>query len=160
MLFPDLDEDALFLSRSNEDEPLGTHILNCFELEGYEWPSIEHYYQAMKFQHSSPLHFEKIRQAKTAKQARRLGRSRFHKIRKDWAQVRRVVMTRAVYTCCRSHPGLSQGLLDSGERKILENSQYDYYWGCGRDRRAENVYGKVLMDVRSKLVQEQREASL
>ncbi|KZY27850.1 MULTISPECIES: NADAR family protein [unclassified Oleiphilus] len=157
MLFPDLDEDALFLSRSNEDEALGTHKLASFLLEGLLWPSIEHYYQAMKFQETSPSYFEKIRKSSTAKQARRMGRSRFHKVRKDWAQVKRTVMTRAVYTYCRSHPQVAQLLLDSGSRKILENSQYDYYWGCGRDRRAENTYGKVLMDVRSKLNQEGRE---
>jgi ribA/ribD-fused uncharacterized protein len=157
LLFPDLDEDALFLSRSNDEELLGTHTLNPFELEGVSWPSIEHYYQAMKFQDTSPAHFEKIRQAQNAKQARRLGRSRFHKIRKDWAQVKRVVMTRAVYTSCRTHSNIAQLLLDSGDRKILENSQYDYYWGCGRDRRAENAYGKVLMDVRAKLAQEEKD---
>lgn len=156
MLFPDLDEDALFLSRSNEEELLGTHFLKSFDLEGLSWPSIEHYYQAMKFKDTSPTHFEKIRQAETAKQARRMGRSRFHKIRKDWSQVKRVVMTRAVYTLCRSYSEIAELLLDSGDRKILENSQYDYYWGCGRDRRAENAYGKVLMDVRAKLKDERK----
>lgn len=151
MLFPDLDEDALFLSRSDDGEVLGTHCLNSFELEGVVWPSIEHYYQAMKFQQSAPSHYEKIRLAKTAKLARRLGRSRFNSIRKDWFDVKRVVMTRAVYTQCKTHKQVRQALLETNERKILENSQYDYYWGCGRDRRAENTYGKVLMDVRTKL---------
>ena len=155
MLFPDLDDDALFLSRSDESEVLGTHCLDSFELEGMVWPSIEHYYQAMKFQESAPSHYQKICQAKTAKQARRLGRSRFSAIRKDWSDVKRVVMTRAVYTKCKTHEVIRETLLASNERKILENSQYDYYWGCGRDRRAENTYGKVLMDVRKKLREEQ-----
>ena len=154
MLFPDLDEDALFISRSDEVEILGTHSLYAFDLEGESWPSVEHYYQAMKFQQSSPAQYAKIREAKTAKQARRLGRTRFSSIRKDWAELKRVVMTRAVYTKCRSHELVAQVLLDSGDRKILENSQYDYFWGCGRDRRAENTYGKVLMDVRAKLREE------
>jgi ribA/ribD-fused uncharacterized protein len=157
LLFPDLDEDSLFLSRSDQDEVLGTHSMFSFELDDLTWPSVEHYYQAMKFQGTDPAHFEKIRSAQTSKQARRLGRSRFHKLRKDWGQVKRVIMTRAVYTCCRTHSHIAKHLLDTGNRKILENSQYDYYWGCGRDRRAENVYGKVLMDVRAKLLQEQGE---
>ena len=32
---------------------------------------------------------------------------------------------------------------------------YDYYWGVGRDGRGHNVFGKVLMAVRDKLMQEQ-----
>jgi ribA/ribD-fused uncharacterized protein len=154
MLFPDLDEETIFLCRSDLNELLGTFSPHVFELEGLAWPSVEHYYQAMKFQETDPEYFEKIRQASTAKAARKLGRSRFKKIRKDWREVRRVVMTRAVYTKCRSHNEVSEQLLSSNERKILENSQYDYYWGCGRDRLADNVYGHVLMDVRAKLNEE------
>jgi predicted NAD-dependent protein-ADP-ribosyltransferase YbiA (DUF1768 family) len=31
---------------------------------------------------------------------------------------------------------------------------YDYYWGVGRDGRGYNVFGKVLMAVRDKLMEE------
>ena len=34
---------------------------------------------------------------------------------------------------------------------IVESSLYDHYWGCGRDQRGHNYYGKMLMDVRDKL---------
>ena len=49
---------------------------------------------------------------------------------------------------------LAEALLATGDNPIVENDQYDYYWGCGRDRRGDNTYGKVLMDVREKLRQE------
>ena len=57
-------------------------------------------------------------------------------------------MTRAVYIRARSHPELAQELLNTGDQTLVENSQYDYFWGCGRDRRGNNTYGKVLMNVR------------
>ena len=44
-------------------------------------------------------------------------------------------MTRAVYIRARSYPELAQELLNTGEQTLVENSQYDYFWGCGRDRR-------------------------
>lgn len=154
MLFPDLDEDTLFLSRSNIDEVLGTYSEYPFDLDGEHWLTVEHYFQGMKFIESSPEQFKKIVKAKTAKQAKRLGRNRLAKLRKDWKQVRRVVMTRAVYTKAKTHRQVAEALLNTGSRKIMENSQYDYYWGCGRDRRAENIYGQVLMDVREKLKEE------
>ncbi len=154
MLFPDLDEDAVFLSRSDESQVLGTHMFQPFILDGKEWLSVEHYFQAMKFETTSPDYYEKIRLASDAKKARKLGATRFKKVRSDWKKVRRVVMTRAVYTRSHAHPDSKDALLETGKRKIMENSQYDYYWGCGRDRRGENIYGQVLMDVREKLLSE------
>jgi hypothetical protein len=154
MLFPDLDEDAVFLSRSDESQILGTHMAQTFTLDSKQWRSVEHYFQAMKFETTSPEYFEKIRQAPDAKKARKLGGTRFKKVRDDWKKVRRVVMTRAVYTRCRTHEDSKKALLETGNRKIIENSQYDYFWGCGRDRRGENIYGQVLMDVREKLKSE------
>ncbi len=155
MLFPDLDEETVFVHRSDPAEILGCFSDHPFKLEDKEWPSVEHYFQANKFVDSNPEYSEKVRQAKSSKQARGLGTRRFKKIRSDWAKVKRVIMTRAVYTKCKTHSDVAQVLLETKDSKIMEASQYDYYWGCGRDRRAENTYGKVLMDVRKKLRQEQ-----
>jgi len=66
-----------------------------------------------------------------------------------------VIMTRALYTKCRTHPEVAERLLSTGEARLVENSQYDYFWGCGRDHRGHNTYGQVLMDVRSRLREEQ-----
>ncbi|MFT6287243.1 MAG: ribA/ribD-fused uncharacterized protein [Alcanivorax sp.] len=103
----------------------------------------------MKFE--DPDEREKVRSANHPKKARRLGRRRFVKIRRDWSTVRRVVMTRATYTKCRTHTEIAQRLLETGDRTLVETSQYDYFWGLGRDQRGSNVYGAVLMDVRKKL---------
>jgi ribA/ribD-fused uncharacterized protein len=151
-VFPRIDDTALFISRSDPNEPLGSFSMYGFELEGVEWPSVEHYFQAMKF--VDDVYREKIRQAPHPQTARKLGRRRLKKIRSDWSQVKDVIMTRAVYIRCRTYPNLAEQLLATGDRQLVENSQYDYYWGCGRDRRGNNAYGKVLMSVRSKLLEE------
>jgi len=156
LLFPDLDEDAVFVRRSDGDEVLGTYSSHSFTLDGKQWSTVEHYFQAMKFKSTDLELFERIRVCSSPKQARKLGRSRFKKVRDDWPNVKRVVMTRAFYTKCRTHDNVARRLLETGERKILESSQYDYFWGCGRDRRGENTFGKVLMDVRRKLRAEQK----
>lgn len=156
MLFPDLDEDTIFIHRTDPEELLGVFSNHPIELEDLEWPTVEHYFQGMKFFETNKEHAEKIRQLISPKQARRLGRQRFKGIRSDWSKVRRVVMTRGVYTKCKTYPEVAEALIATGNAKIMEASQYDYYWGCGRDRRAENTFGKVLMDVRKKLLQEQQ----
>ena len=151
-LFPQLDETAIFLSRTDVDEPLSTYAKYGFHLEGKDWPSVAHYFHAMKF--SDDGYQEKILQADSPKKATRLGRSRLHKIRGDWSAVKATVMTRAVYTKCRQHQEVADLLLATEDRQIIEDNSYDYFWGCGRDRRGENTYGKVLMSVRKKLREE------
>ncbi|NRB37858.1 MAG: NADAR family protein [Pseudomonadales bacterium] len=148
-IFPQLDETALFLSRTDADEPLSSYSEHGFHLDDKDWPSVAHYFHAMKFDDVS--YQEKIRLASHPKKAKSLGRSRLKKIRKDWHDIRATVMTRAVYTKCREHADILALLLETDERQIVENNSYDYFWGCGRDRRGENTYGKVLMSVRNKL---------
>ena len=145
-------KEEIYLSRSDPNHPLSGFSRHDFELEGRTWPSVEHYFQAMKFEDAEAQ--EKVRLAAHPAKARRLGRSRRRKLRRDWSKIRQVIMTRAVYTKCRTHPEVAEALLGTGDTPIFENSQYDYYWGCGRDRRGHNTYGRVLMDVRNKLREE------
>jgi ribA/ribD-fused uncharacterized protein len=152
------EENSIFLSRSDIDEPLSTHSHHGFNLDDADWPSVEHYFQGMKFENGE--YRERIRQASHPKQARKLGATRFKRVRKDWKTVRRVVMTRAVYTKCRAHPEVAEQLLSTGDKLLVENSAYDYFWGCGRDKRGHNTYGRVLMDVRTRLQQESAEAAV
>ena len=91
--------------------------------------------------------------------ARQLGRTRLKKIRKDWKTTRKIMMTRAVYISARTNQAVYDALMQTADKQIIESSAYDYYWGCGRDRRGENQYGKVLMQVRAKLRQEQQAES-
>jgi len=144
--------EGIFLARSDANEPLSSFSRHGFSLDGADWPSVEHYFQAMKFEDAA--YREQIRNAAHPRQARRLGRARWRRPRRDWHEVRRVIMTRAVYTKCRSHPAVAERLLGTGDRRLVENSAYDYFWGCGRDRRGHNNYGRVLMDVRRKLREE------
>ena len=151
-LFPPDEIDADYLTRSDVLNDFGTFSRHSFTLEDLEWPSVEHYYQAMKFDDDE--HRERIRQADHPKKARKLGRSRWKKRRKDWKNIKVTVMTRGVYIKCRAHPEVAEALLATGEQMLVENSNYDYFWGCGRDRRGGNMYGKVLMNVRDRLREE------
>jgi ribA/ribD-fused uncharacterized protein len=143
---------SLYFARSDVSQLLGTFSAHPFTLEDQEWPTVEHYFQAMKF--DAGAHQDKICTAASPKKARKLGRTRFEKIRNDWSSTRTVFMTRAVYTKCKTYPDIAALLLSTGSQKLVESSQYDYFWGCGRDRRGENMYGQILMNVRDKLAEE------
>jgi ribA/ribD-fused uncharacterized protein len=153
MFFTRQEKEKTLVSRTNSEDPLSSYSAHAFHLDELEWPSVEHYYQAMKFE--APDLVESIRQAKSPTEAASLAKKNKRHIRKEWKKRKQTVMTRAVYIKCRTHPEVSEALLKTGDTMIVENSQFDYYWGCGRDGRGDNVYGKVLMDVREKVRSEQ-----
>lgn len=155
MFFDKKEEKRLTLSRIDPTNPLASYSKHAFELDGFEWPSVEHYYQAMKF--GDAEYREQIRQAPHPADATKLGKSKKHDRRKDWNKVRVTYMTRGTYIKCRTHPEVAQTLLDTGDIEITEVSQYDYFWGSGRDMRGDNAFGKMLMEIRDKLRSEMKQ---
>ncbi len=152
MLFNNTEQERFALSRIDPTNPLAAYSKHSFELDGEQWPSVEHYYQAMKFEEGE--YRDSIRNATHPADAAKLGKSKKHGRRKDWDKVKVTYMTRATYIKCRTHPEVAAALLASGEKPIVETSQYDYFWGCGRDMRGNNAFGKMLMAVREKLREE------
>lgn len=152
---PTIDPGAIQIFRLEESEILGCAAPRPFTLDGYEWATAEHYYQAMKYPERP--RFMDILKAPTVTLARKHGRGWLKRKRADWPQVRTVVMTRALYTQCHTYPEFAAALLATGDKPIVEIAQYDYFWGVGRDQRGENQYGKILMKLRDKLRNEKQE---
>ncbi len=117
-----------------------------FELDGEYWPTTEHYFQAQKFPQTE--HCDQIRQAKTPKDAAKMGRERSRPLRQDWEQVKDDIMRKAVLRKFETHADIREILLATGEEEIVENAPGDYYWGCGKDGSGKNMLGQILMEVR------------
>lgn len=152
-LFPEEDQQSIYFSRSDVEELLGSTCAFGFELDDEYWPTADHYVLAQLCKSTETQN--QIRSFEHVQDAEKFLKWRFWLKKSDWKQRRQVLMTRAIYTRCKTHPELAQKLLDTGEQRLVENNAYDHYWGCGRDRRGENVYGRVLMNVRNKLREEQ-----
>lgn len=148
-MFNSNNSDISYLSRSDTHHPLASYASNSFELDGGQWPTVEHYYQAMKFTDTALR--EQIRCTENPLSAVKLADKNKRHIRNDWKKIKRTIMTRGLYIMFRTHTAATQLLLASGNNKLVEKSQYDYYWGCGRDLRGENIYGEILMEIREKL---------
>lgn len=120
-----------------------------FNVDGKYWRTSEHYFQAQKF--AGTPHEERVRGAKTPKQAAEIGRDRKLPLREDWEQVKDKVMRKAVLAKFSTHPDIRAILLGTGDEAIVENAPNDYYWGCGQDGTGKNMLGKILMQVREQL---------
>ncbi len=71
MLFKAEDENTLYISRRDVDEIFGSYSPHSFMLEEKNWPTVEHYFNAMKFTNSQ--YQEKILRAPTPAKAKKLG---------------------------------------------------------------------------------------
>lgn len=116
------------------------------ELEGFWWPTVEHFFQAQKFLNVELQ--QKIRNASNAKQAADLGRSRKFPLRNDWEEVKIEIMSKAVLKKFQTHSKLASLLISTGNRKLVESAPGDFFWGCGIDGSGLNHLGKILEEVR------------
>lgn len=117
-----------------------------FTVDGKEYRSVEHYFQACKA--ATEWEHEMVRNATTPVEAKRLGRE--IRLRPDWEEVKLTVMRTGLTEKFRQNFRLRQLLLSTGNRPIHEDSPHDSEWGWmngeGQDR-----LGKLLMELRETL---------
>ena len=125
---------------------------HSIELAGKQWATVEHYYQAHKFQGTE---FEylmvQIQTAATPVLAAKIGRDCEYQPHPNWDECKCDLMYRAVWQKFRHHLDIQQVLLDTLDAEIVEDSPVDRFWGCGMDRTGANHLGRILMRVRADL---------
>jgi DNA-directed RNA polymerase II subunit RPB2 len=140
-----------FNGKSTKYKEFGTYFPMKLVIEGKMWPTVEHYFQAMKYV-NNPVYQEEIRKAKTPAAAKKLGKSAEATMREDWNTNREaVMMTANKEKFSDRHPQLKQLLIDTGDAILLNASPQDNFWGIGRKRQGRNKLGKILMQLRGEL---------
>ncbi len=137
-----------FYSTTDDYAFLSNFSPHGFVLHDAYWPTVEHYFQAMKFP-SDPEYQEKIRTARSPKAAKSLGRTRDVSICPNWNALRDDVMRRAVAAKFAAHPDLAAALQETAAEPLIENAPSDYYWGCGTTETGRNRLGEILMETRA-----------
>lgn len=122
-------------------------------IDGKKYKTTEHYFQSKKFEGTN---WEtKVRNANGPMEAARLGRDRSGPLRRDWESVKDNVMRLCVEAKFRQHESIRKELLATGDAKLIEHTENDSYWGDGGNGSGKNMLGKILMEVRTKLRQEE-----
>jgi len=125
------------------------------KLNGKNYKSVEHAYQASKSENESE--HEWIRNAPTASKAKSFGKK--VKVRKNWDDIKYSLMLKLVRSKFKN-PELRQMLLETGDELIIEgNYWHDNTWGnctCARcmDIEGKNWLGEILMKVRQEIKDE------
>ena len=119
-------------------------------MNGRVYATTEHYFQAMKFEHST-ADFDAVANTNTAREAAKEGRKGSRPLRPDWHQVKDKIMFDAIMAKAIQHPDILQLLMDSGDATLVERTKNDSYWGDGGDGSGRNMLGITLMNVRQKL---------
>ncbi len=140
-----------FYAPNDEHGWMSNFSTHPVKLDGKLWPTVEHFFQAAKFEGTDPAHAAAIRRAKRPNEAAKMGRDRGHPLRRDWESVKENVMRRAVRCKVDTHPELRELLLATGDEALVEASPVDFYWGEGDDGSGKNRLGHILMEIRADL---------
>jgi len=120
---------------------------------GYQWPTVEHYYQGCKFSQSrlATQLMHSVGTCSSAHDAKKLARANSEYVRPDWNDVKLQVMEGALCLKLGQHSYVKKMLLETGDRKIIENSHKDSFWGWGPDRKGESHLGRLWMKLLEEL---------
>src|SRR5258706_6314541 len=138
------DPDSI-LFHEPSDLPYG--ILSPFAptpvwIAGRRYPTVEHWYQAMR---GVGDEHEWIRAAVSPQEAKL--RATTIEPRHYWTDEKVFIMYRGMLAKCRQHPMLVDLLMSTGETEIHEDCG-DRFWGFG-SRQGEDWLGKVLSHIRA-----------
>ena len=139
-----------FAKLDNEYRGFSNFAPSATVIDGKRYPSLEHYFQSMKFP-ADTMWQEAIRVAPTPVKARQLGTQPDHPIRSDWDSVKESIMLTGLRAKFQQNRGLLELLKATGSRPLIEASPGDTYWGEGRSGRGKNRMGKLLEQVREEL---------
>lgn len=160
---------SLFVYPTHQSTPKVIHFYNRGEpyyeftnfyerpitVDGINWPTTEHYFQAMKFAHL-PKTVEFIRtELTTARDVFSFTRNEFANqyrpvppVREDWEKVKLEVMMNALWCKFTQHKDLRIMLLKTGDAKLVEHTEHDNFWADGGDGSGRNMLGEMLMKLR------------
>lgn len=144
---------------------------SAITVDGMVYDTVEHLYQTSKF--TDPEYRAIVRESSTPNKAFILGnlrtgaggfkwrtelntliahhRGRGVTIRRDWNEVRESVMRMGLREKFTRHKVLKDLLLSTGDKRLVEDSPRDPYWGVGKDGRGLNRLGELLMELRASL---------
>jgi DNA-directed RNA polymerase II subunit RPB2 len=119
------------------------------ELDGKEWPTVEHAYQASKYPDRPDIQ-ERIRLAKTGGSAKTIGRTEEAHARPDWESQRLEILEGLLRRkFSDAYPKLKAKLRNTKDAILRFDAPQDNFFGIGRKKKGLNHLGEILMKLRA-----------
>lgn len=96
-----------------------------------------------------------ILRARSAHDAFKLAEENKARRRPDWDGVKVGIMGSILRAKAAQHEYVRRKLLATGERELIENSWRDSFWGWGPNRDGKNMLGRLWMEIRGELREQQ-----
>ena len=136
--------------------------LHKITIDGKDYPSVEHYYQAKKAEKFDESEVEKIMKAKTTKAVKAIGKKIKNFNQEEWDKVKYGIMQEGIKSKFVQYPELRKQLQETGDRKIGYADARNIFWGIGSSEsvekskhpekwRGKNMIGHILMELREEL---------
>lgn len=144
------DEAVYFFSGSFD--PLNNWSAHAVEVDDRRFPTVEHAFHYYKFIETAPDVAQQILNAPSPWAAMQIERKHGDKRRKDWQDVKVDTMLRLIRAKVAQNKDVADCLLATASKRIVENSPWDMFWGCGVGGKGQNQMGQILEKIRAELV--------
>ena len=154
-------EQVLFYKLAGPHGSFGNFSKHPIEYKGLKGKTSEHLFQAMKFYPDHPDLVQMVLDKGTPKESALAGRDKSLPLRKDWELIipsymdgtpirktKDLIMYEILKEKFTAYPELTELLISTRGKVIIEDSPIDYYWGWGADHTGINMLGMILMFVR------------
>lgn len=89
--------------------------------------------------------------APSSHEAFRIANEWKHCVREDWNDIKVGVMKNILRAKADQHEYVMRKLLATGDRELIEDSWRDDFWGWGENRDGQNMLGKLWMEIRDEV---------
>ena len=87
-------------------------------IQGYPYPTVEHYFQAQKFA-GKPALQEQVRKSRSGLQAKKLAEEKVEEMVGNWEEIKDAVMQRGVEAKFAQHADLKDVLLSTDQAEVV-----------------------------------------
>jgi ribA/ribD-fused uncharacterized protein len=121
-------------------------------------------YHWEKFNADIPTQYQRsvqsaILEAPSAHEAFKIAEANKAVRRPDWDVIKIEVMREILREKAEQHEYVRRKLLATGDRELVENSWRDDFWGWGPNRDGQNMLGKLWMEIRAELLEQQQDSA-
>lgn len=156
-MYPDSSEG---LNKETEDsiyfftvsfEPLNNWSSHGVHIWDIDFPTSEHAFQWKKFSEIEPNIANEILTARSPYAVFKIAKANKDKKPKDWHERKVSIMEEILKAKFDQHEDVKDALKRTGDRKIIENSPVDSFWGIGLNKNGQNMLGNLWMKIRDRL---------